>query len=712
MEQKKIFAKIINFRPIFYAFLGLLFGIVCAEKIFHANITYIVLVAVCFAALGAGCIFYKKWVPFVLVLVSFWVGVGGYFLAYTTFTGKEYLEKQEIIGRVTDGIYDADGYYNVILDDCYIGGDSVKGISVYIYKSDDTIIENGDIISFTGYANQVKLWELGDFNSYYIRNNVAYTSTTNTANISLIDGRIKLDEKIRASIKDKLFSYMPEDNASIAYATLTGDRTYICEDVENNYQSAGIIHLLCISGLHISFLVAVLAWILKKCKVNKYVILGVMVVFLLFYSYMCGWTPSVIRASVMAIVLMLAPIFGKEYDNLTSLGIAGIILLLVNPLYGLDLGFLMSFGCVFSIFALERPLEKVFRRILPNYFAGAIAVTLSAQLGIIPFLVAFSGELNLLTIIANVLIIPIFSLNFILTICFSILSFIPYVGYILKLPEYILYGINYVAKFFAGTSAKISVSELDPFISAVYFAGVFSLSYFLMVSRKIKLLLISGMLCFASIFGVCKVFGKSGLSNEITSITYYGESSYILTNENNDVVVIASDFNSLHKKYLQKNRIYKVDYFLNLDDGKDFSIDELRALREYDVKEIYSTKEFSGATEENIIAGNTSSFAGDFVFEYVVNNGRNIGIKIKYKNNQIFFATNENLSYNNTEKLKSEISRDYDIVFLGNKCYYSDSITDKLTFGTYFDENLDYCYAHNGNLVVNIENKFVKEIDW
>ena len=209
-----------------------------------------------------------------------------------------------------------------MLDDCFIGEEKAKNIVLSVRKDVDIEIKNGDILSFNSYVNKVHLFELGKFNTYYLRNKTAYESSVNSSNLTVTSGNIKFDEKVRAKLKEVLYSNMSEEGVGIAFAALTGDKSSLDDEVKNNFRKSGIIHLLTVSGLHITFLIALLSFVLKKCKVNKYVNFALIFAFLGFYCYICGFTPSVLRASIMGLILILAPIFGKEYDRLTTLSMA------------------------------------------------------------------------------------------------------------------------------------------------------------------------------------------------------------------------------------------------------------------------------------------------------------------------------------------------------------------------------------------------------
>ena len=165
MKQKINLIKLINFRPIFYSFLAFLFGLIAAREIFGGNILYISLVSVCFALLILGCGFYKKWIPIVVIIATFFVGTGCYFLSYNLFFGKSYENEHEVIARVTDVINESDGYYNLVLDDCHIDGEKAKNIYLTIRKDTEFEVKNGDVLT-VNYKDKKEEFEILEIFEY------------------------------------------------------------------------------------------------------------------------------------------------------------------------------------------------------------------------------------------------------------------------------------------------------------------------------------------------------------------------------------------------------------------------------------------------------------------------------------------------------------------------------------------------------------------
>ena len=115
-------------------------------------------------------------------------------------------------------------------------------------------------------------------------------------------------------------------NANLAYSSIFGDRSELDEETYDYFKLSGVAHLLAVSGLHVGILVLILNKVFDGLRLKRWLKLIFLSIMLILYSYLCGFTTSVVRASIMAICLVGARTLFKEYDSLSSKGVAGIIL--------------------------------------------------------------------------------------------------------------------------------------------------------------------------------------------------------------------------------------------------------------------------------------------------------------------------------------------------------------------------------------------------
>ena len=185
----------------------------------------------------------------------------------------------------------------------------------------------------------------------------------------------------------------------------------------------------------------------------------------------------------MGIIMLLAKMSGKNYDNLTSLSLAGLVILLTNPLSALDVGFLMSAFCVFGIFMLYPTLEKGLSYVIPHN----IAVSLSAQLGILPFIASFSQNLNFLSVFANLIVVPMFGIVYpLLFLAMILVSIMPFISPMLIVFDYAFYAINAIALFFASSPLKVKLVPWKSTVICLYFLAMAVLSRYVMLDIVFK----------------------------------------------------------------------------------------------------------------------------------------------------------------------------------------------------------------------------------
>lgn len=155
--------------------------------------------------------------------------------------------------------------------------------------------------------------------------------------------------KLRMHLSGILDQTFNEEDASVMKAMLLGDRTSMDEEIKGLYQGAGIIHILSISGLHISILGMGLFKLLRKCRLPIIPASIVSIALMMSYGIVCGMGTSAVRAIIMFSLHMMATIIGRSYDMLTGIAVAAVLLILEQPLYIYHSGFLMSFGAVIGI---------------------------------------------------------------------------------------------------------------------------------------------------------------------------------------------------------------------------------------------------------------------------------------------------------------------------------------------------------------------------
>ncbi len=208
--------------------------------------------------------------------------------------------------------------------------------------------------------------------------------------------------QVTASLFDK--------QSPILQAMLWGYKGDISADVYAAYRTSGIAHVLALSGLHVSFVAVLADRLTRKCPIQPkfYITTGLLTV----YCAVAAFPSSLIRAAVMTLCALYGRVCGRRYDMLSSMSFAAAVILICDPSALFEIGFQLSFGAVLTIALLMGPISEKLR-FLPDDIAAIIAVSVCGTLGTLPLSVYYFGTIPVLSLFANILILPIVPFVFI-----------------------------------------------------------------------------------------------------------------------------------------------------------------------------------------------------------------------------------------------------------------------------------------------------------
>ncbi len=195
---------------------------------------------------------------------------------------------------------------------------------------------------------------------------------------------------------------LPTTPRALLAGFILGDTRAIPDPLVADFRAAGLSHLLAVSGANVAFALAIAEPALRRLRLGPRFAGGVAV--LVLFGTMTRWEPSVLRASVMAGLVMLARLLGRPADARRVLVLAALGLLVVDPFLLHSVGFLLSCGACAGIVVASEPIGRRLRG--PAWFRDALGVTAAAQLGVAPALLVTFGSIPLVALPANVLAAP------------------------------------------------------------------------------------------------------------------------------------------------------------------------------------------------------------------------------------------------------------------------------------------------------------------
>ena len=289
----------------------------------------------------------------------------------------------------------------------------------------------------------------------YRANSVALTA--NGTVISHTAGDTPLDAFRNVMLDACEELYETYDSVGIAQALTLRERSQLPFETGEGYRNAGVAHLLAISGLHLSILVLLLRRVLLALRLRKLTRECIALCVILLYCFLTGFSPSIIRASVMLAFVLIGELLLDETDSITVLFFALLLLLLVNPYALLSVGLQLSFLSCLGILLLgpyinnlqkkirgdSKAKRRKLRKLLAS-LAGSFLISCGAVVFTFPITAVSFGDISYLAPISNLVFVPLFTpiLAFLLL---SVLFYplLPFLGHALAFfPGVALQGMN------------------------------------------------------------------------------------------------------------------------------------------------------------------------------------------------------------------------------------------------------------------------------
>lgn len=216
--------------------------------------------------------------------------------------------------------------------------------------------------------------------------------------------------EVRYAIAKQIKKIYNDKTSGLLKGLLLADRSEIGYDVKEGFIKSGVIHVLAVSGLHVGFIVLILLFLLGRF--NIYFRIGFTILGLIAFMIITGMPPSVTRATIMAVLLLISYLRSNKQNNFNTLTLAAFLILIFDPTQIFNPGFQLSFSAVISIFVFFprfRNLINTYFKVHPviRYLLLFLSVSLAAQLGTLPFTIYYFGKLSLVSLFANIVIIPL-----------------------------------------------------------------------------------------------------------------------------------------------------------------------------------------------------------------------------------------------------------------------------------------------------------------
>jgi len=289
-------------------------------------------------------------------------------------------------------------------------------------------------------------------------------------------------------VSNILTSIFPGDEGSLSKGLILGGSQGFSPSFMRALRGSGTSHLVAVSGYNVSIITIVLFQVIRQTFSRRAAIVTTLIV-LLTFCLLTGATASVLRASLMGFLYILAKIIGRRGAIVNSLFVAALIMVLINPFSIWDVGFQLSFFATLGLVLLEQPLRIIFERFakLPQVFLTSMTATLSAQIFTLPILLSQFGQVSILSPIANTLILPFVPIAM-LMVAITVVAhqIIPIIGtFFAGLTEILLGYIIFIINFFGNASFSALTIDAMPIIYfVILYIGVILLTIWIKTKAK------------------------------------------------------------------------------------------------------------------------------------------------------------------------------------------------------------------------------------
>ncbi len=287
--------------------------------------------------------------------------------------------------------------------------------------------------------------------------------------------------KIRKTIDWQIRSLHNEQTAGLLRGLLLADRSGIDYKAKEEFVNSGVIHILAVSGLHVGFIVIIFITAFGRFNVLLRSILTT--IGLIAFMIITEMPPSVFRAVTMAVVIILSYLLNRSTNIFNSLAIAAFIVLAVNPEDLFSPGFQLSFSAVLSIAVIYPIIQKLINAAaikskVINYILLFMGVSLSAQIGTLPFTLIYFGKLSLVSLIANLFVIPLVGLIVGVAIFTVLISFLStYIASIFSVANELLTFILFKTVSIAGGGeySFVYVRDFTAYDTLIFYLAIISI---------------------------------------------------------------------------------------------------------------------------------------------------------------------------------------------------------------------------------------------
>lgn len=248
-----------------------------------------------------------------------------------------------------------------------------------------------------------------DYAERLLRHGITVAGTVRSERITTLDTRapawpVRLRRRAIAVMDERL----PAVSAALLAGLLLGERTSLPPDVDAAFRRAGVYHILAVSGSNVALVASTVWALLTLARAPRRVAALGALVAVVGFAAVVGPQPSVLRATLMAVLVLLALVLERDTAVLNSLALGAVAILALRPIDLHDPGFQLSFAATAGIVLAPLPRSRL---------AAALAVSAAAQLAVVPISLAHFNQFSTIGVLANLAVVPLAGVATVLGLC-------------------------------------------------------------------------------------------------------------------------------------------------------------------------------------------------------------------------------------------------------------------------------------------------------
>lgn len=224
---------------------------------------------------------------------------------------------------------------------------------------------------------------------------------------------------------ERIEAVLPEPQVGLAEGLLLGVKQALGDEIETVFRKTGIIHIVVLSGYNVMLVVVFITYVLSYILPYRARFpFGIAAI--ICFAILVGLSATVVRASIMAGLILFARATGRTYAVMRALVFAGVIMIMINPYLLLyDVGFQLSFVATLGLIFISSHIEKLVH-FMPTMFGlrEFLTATVSTQIFVMPILLYNIGELSVISVVVNVLVLPMVPVAMLLTFITGLIGFV------------------------------------------------------------------------------------------------------------------------------------------------------------------------------------------------------------------------------------------------------------------------------------------------